>query len=85
MSNMVERIEKIKAWREATSAGQGKAFSLGADEAYRRRAERALVLARSGSSMNSINVAICKGRMSDGQFGRLVEASQGTSHPIAAD
>lgn len=80
MSNMTDVIEKVKAWRAATSAWPG--LRLDKDEAARRRAERALVLARCGSSMNSINVAICEGYMPPGQLSRLVEATQGTSHPI---
>jgi len=83
MSDMKQKIEQVKAWRAATSAWPG--LRLSPEEVSRRRAERALVISRSGSSMNSIAVAICRGNITSGMYKRLSEASQDTSHPIAME
>jgi hypothetical protein len=80
MVEMEERIARVKAWRDSTSSWLG--LNLKPTEMERRRKERSAVLARCGTSMNSINVAICRGNMTAGLFARLAEATKGTRHRI---
>lgn len=80
---MKRRQKALRAWLLATSTKHG--LGLTAFEKDARRSERSRVIAKAGTSVNSLIVAASRGRIGDDLQYRLKQASVGEKNPLFAD